>query len=56
MGLETDSRQDLYVLRNVVMSPFQSTGDFVSTLAQLFQDGLEAEVAVSNDQCFPGFM
>ncbi|KAH9884505.1 PLP-dependent transferase [Cubamyces lactineus] len=44
MGLETDSRQDLFVLRNVVMSPFQSAGDFVQTLAETFQAGLEEEV------------
>ncbi|KAI0323980.1 PLP-dependent transferase [Cubamyces sp. BRFM 1775] len=44
MGLETDSRQDLFVLRNVVMSPFQSAGDFVQNLAEIFQAGLEEEV------------
>ena len=46
MGLETDSRQDLFVLRNVVMSPFQSAGDFVQNLAEIFQAGLEEEVKV----------
>ncbi|KAI0323562.1 PLP-dependent transferase [Cubamyces sp. BRFM 1775] len=44
MGLETDSCQDLFVLRNVVMSPFQSAGDFVQNLAESFQAGLEEEV------------
>ncbi|KAI0266860.1 PLP-dependent transferase [Gloeopeniophorella convolvens] len=45
LGLETDSEQDLFVLRNVVMSPFQSAGDFLSTIAKAFKDVLEEEVA-----------
>ncbi|KAI0325060.1 PLP-dependent transferase [Cubamyces sp. BRFM 1775] len=44
MGLETDSCQDLLVLRNVVMSPFQSAGNYVQDLAGIFQAGLENEV------------
>ncbi|KAL1690592.1 pyridoxal phosphate-dependent transferase [Schizophyllum commune] len=46
LGLETDSEQDLFVLRNVCMSPFQAAGDFVQELAKIFQDTLEKEVQV----------
>ncbi|KAI0766186.1 PLP-dependent transferase [Trametes elegans] len=45
MGLETDSLQDLFVLRNVVLSPFQTAGDFVQTLADTFQGVLVEEMA-----------
>lgn len=38
--------QELFVLRNVVMSPFQGAGDFVSTIADTFQKVLEEEVQV----------
>lgn len=48
MGLETESNQDLFVLRNVVMSPFQTAGDFVQSLANIFQTVLEEEMHVSN--------
>ncbi|KAJ7201899.1 PLP-dependent transferase [Mycena pura] len=44
IGLETDSMQDLFVLRNVVMSPFQAAGNFVLDLATKFQEVLEEEV------------
>ncbi|KAF9526517.1 hypothetical protein CPB83DRAFT_837286 [Crepidotus variabilis] len=44
MGLEVDSSQDLFVLRNVVMSPFQSAGNFVNDLADIFQETLEREM------------
>lgn len=47
MGLETESNQDLFVLRNVVMSPFQTAGDFVQDLAKIFQTVLEEEMHVS---------
>uniref|UniRef100_D8Q5H7 L-tyrosine decarboxylase C-terminal domain-containing protein n=1 Tax=Schizophyllum commune (strain H4-8 / FGSC 9210) TaxID=578458 RepID=D8Q5H7_SCHCM len=46
LGLETDSEQDLFVLRNVCMSPFQAAGDFVQELAKIFQETLENEVQV----------
>ncbi|KAL1744697.1 pyridoxal phosphate-dependent transferase [Schizophyllum fasciatum] len=46
LGLETESEQDLFVLRNVVMSPFQAAGDFVQNLAGIFQATLEDEVKV----------
>jgi hypothetical protein len=46
MGLETASLQDLFVLRNVVMSPFQAAGNFVLELANIFQEVLEEEVKV----------
>ncbi|KAJ7302639.1 PLP-dependent transferase [Mycena albidolilacea] len=44
LQLETESNQDLFVLRNVVMSPFQTAGDFVGKLAGIFQDILEEEM------------
>ncbi|GBE87629.1 PLP-dependent transferase [Sparassis crispa] len=44
LGLETRSEQDLFILRNVVMSPFQTAGDFVQKLADIFQGVLEDEV------------
>lgn len=46
LGLETDSGEDLFVLRNVVMSPFQAAGNFVkTTIGRIFRDVLEREVA-----------
>ncbi|OCH96572.1 PLP-dependent transferase [Obba rivulosa] len=44
IGLETESDQDLFILRNVVMSPFQSAGDFVQKIADIFQNTLEEEM------------
>ena len=46
LELETDSNQDLFVLRNVVMSPFQSAGNFVQRVADIFQGVLEEEMQV----------
>jgi hypothetical protein len=46
LQLETESNQDLFVLRNVVMSPFQTAGDFVGKLAGIFQGILEEEMKV----------
>jgi hypothetical protein len=46
MGLETDSRQDLFVLRNVVMSPFQGAGNYSEKIAELFKGVLQEEVQV----------
>lgn len=47
LGLETESDQDLFVLRNVVMSPFQAGGNFVQELADIFQQTLEKEMEVN---------
>ena len=44
LGLE--GNQDLFVLRNVVMSPFTTTRDFISDLAREFKKVLEEEVEV----------
>ena len=44
LGLE--GQQDLFVLRNVVMSPFATIRNFVSDLADEFKDVLEREVKV----------
>ncbi|KAF4616928.1 hypothetical protein D9613_008569 [Agrocybe pediades] len=44
LGLETDSEQDLFVLRNVVMSPFQATATFASKVADTFRKTLEEEM------------
>ncbi|KAL1708932.1 pyridoxal phosphate-dependent transferase [Schizophyllum commune] len=44
LGLETASKQPLFVLRNVVMSPFQAANGFVRTLAAVFQTKLEEQV------------
>ncbi|GJE96935.1 PLP-dependent transferase [Phanerochaete sordida] len=44
LQLETDSNQDLFVLRNVVMSPFQTAGNFVQELADIFQGVMEEEM------------
>ncbi|EIN06879.1 PLP-dependent transferase [Punctularia strigosozonata HHB-11173 SS5] len=45
LGLETESKQDLYVLRNVVMSPFPTGGDFVDrVIADVFIEVLKEEV------------
>ncbi|KAJ7699650.1 hypothetical protein B0H17DRAFT_869752, partial [Mycena rosella] len=53
LGLETDSRQDLFVLRNVVMSPFQAAGNFVQELATIFQKVLEEENVVRRNTVEP---
>jgi hypothetical protein len=44
MGLETESRQDLFVLRNVVMSPFQGVSDYPRRMAEIFEGVLREEV------------
>ena len=44
--LQLKGNQDLFVLRNVVMSPFTTTRDFVNELAGVFQQVLEEEIAV----------
>ena len=49
IGLETDSEEALFVLRNVVLSPFQAAGNFVkSTIGNIFQQVLEEQTAVSD--------
>ncbi|KAI0161298.1 pyridoxal-dependent decarboxylase domain-containing protein [Xylariaceae sp. FL1272] len=45
LGLE-QSTQDLMVLRNVVMSPFPSDGNFTNDLASIFYDIVEKETKV----------
>ena len=45
LGLK--GKQDLFVLRNVVMSPFATTNDFVAELAGVFQQVLEEEIEAS---------
>lgn len=39
-------KQDLFVLRNVVMSPFSTTHDFVNQMADVFREELEEQVKV----------
>ncbi|EJD55402.1 PLP-dependent transferase [Auricularia subglabra TFB-10046 SS5] len=46
MGLETESNQGLFVLRNVVMSPFQAAGNYAQQIANLFQATLDEEVQI----------
>lgn len=46
LGLETESVQSLFVLRNVVMSPFQATADFAEQIAQTFRSTLMEEMEV----------
>ncbi|KAI5888048.1 PLP-dependent transferase [Schizophyllum commune H4-8] len=55
LGLETASKQPLFVLRNVVMSPFQAANGFVRTLAEVFQTRLEEKVqnAISRNTVSP---
>jgi hypothetical protein len=45
LGLE-DSTQDLMVLRNVVMSPFPTEGNFISHLADIFYKTVKEETEV----------
>lgn len=45
LGLE-DSTQDLMVLRNVVMSPFPTDGNFINRLADVFYKTVEEETKV----------
>ena len=40
--------QDLFVLRNVVMSPFTTTRDFINELAETFQNVLQ-------EPCYAGY-
>lgn len=49
LQLETESNQDLFLLRNVCMSPFQTAGNFVEELANIFQGVLEEEMQVCAD-------
>lgn len=46
LELETESSQDLFVLRNVCMSPFQTAGNFVQELADTFKKVLIEEMGV----------
>ena len=47
MGLSNPKESEsLFVLRNVVMSPFQTSGDFVSKLADVFTKVIKQEVLV----------
>lgn len=46
LGLKPSSHQDLFVLRNVVMSPFPTEKDFISELASIFKAAVEDEVGV----------
>lgn len=45
LGVEGD--QDIFVLRNVVMSPFASRDNFVKELASIFKEVLVNEIGVS---------
>lgn len=45
LGLE-DSTQDLMVLRNVVMSPFPTDGNFINRLADIFYKTVKDETEV----------
>lgn len=47
LGLE-DSKQDLFVLRNVVMSPFPTEKDFIAELAGIFKKVATEAVKVSD--------
>ena len=47
LGLDPDSSSSLFVLRNVVMSPFPTDGKFISKLATEFRKVVEKEVEVS---------
>jgi hypothetical protein len=47
LGLETGSNQSLFVLRNVVMSPFQLTADFAGHIADICRRTLVEEMEVS---------
>jgi hypothetical protein len=46
------STQDLMVLRNVVMSPFPTDGNFIRNLAKIFEEKVkeEAEVSAQNNE------
>ncbi|KAK7451261.1 hypothetical protein VKT23_012601 [Stygiomarasmius scandens] len=44
LGLDASDPQDLFVLRNVVMSPFSTSGGFIGNLANTFQKVVEEEV------------
>ncbi|KAK7709317.1 hypothetical protein SLS64_006229 [Diaporthe eres] len=46
LGLK-DGKQDLFVLRNVVMSPFPTEKDFIAELAGIFKKVAEEAVSVS---------
>lgn len=48
LGLKGDA--DLFVLRNVVMSPFPTAGNFVGKLAAIFRTIVEEEVKVCQDR------
>ncbi|KAI1630536.1 pyridoxal-dependent decarboxylase domain protein [Biscogniauxia mediterranea] len=56
LGLE-QSTQDLMVLRNVVMSPFPTDGNFTNTLAKIFYDVVqrETEIVRKRNEIAPDF-
>jgi len=50
LGLNTEDGHELFVLRNVVMSPFPTERDFIAELANIFKKVVEAEVQTSQDR------
>jgi len=52
LHLDPDDGHDLFVLRNVVMSPFPTEKDFISELANIFMKVVNQEVDASVDLCF----
>ncbi|KAF2702797.1 pyridoxal-dependent decarboxylase domain protein [Pleomassaria siparia CBS 279.74] len=44
LGLDTEDGHDLFVLRNVVMSPFPTERDFITDLTNIFKGVVESEV------------
>ncbi|KAL1650206.1 hypothetical protein SLS58_001017 [Diplodia intermedia] len=49
LGLRDDN-EDLFVLRNVVMSPFPTEKDFITELTTIFKKVVEKEVMVSRER------
>ncbi|KKY21241.1 putative pyridoxal-dependent decarboxylase domain protein [Diplodia seriata] len=49
LGLRDDN-EDLFVLRNVVMSPFPTEKDFITELTTIFKKVVEKEVTVSRER------
>ncbi|OJD39925.1 pyridoxal-dependent decarboxylase domain protein [Diplodia corticola] len=49
LGLR-DDKEDLFVLRNVVMSPFPTEKDFITELTNIFKKVVEEEVMVSRER------
>jgi hypothetical protein len=46
MGLDTEDGEDLYALSNVLMSPWWTVNEFLTTIIEAFREVAEEEIKV----------